>query len=629
MEWGIGMFKQYSTQGGLFTRTLTWAALAASTALTACGGGSSGAPSTAISGQVVKGPVDGAQVCAFQVVNNARGPALGSCVSTNAQGSYTLTVPVTSGPVWLEATGGTYTDEATGNPTALPTGTPMLSLVNATGGTAAAMVTPLTTLAVNTARQAAGAGAPVDETAVRQAVTQVLQQLSLPLGLDLLATAPVVGNGANDYGQALAAISKMVEQGTPLATVLTGNDAGSFSQAYATATAALQNGSEGGTGGNGGGNSGGNPGAAATPSASGSVTVGSGSFTPQANGFEVTVESNTGNEAKYRFFRTVQRVVNNVTLTDTQELVIEHSRSPNPSVPRYSYRFNDSTGALASAQCTANCDVVITATGNSAHPVSITIGGTDSTEPVRGTLTGDVNDAWWSFSDVPATTTGSLTRNGSAVTVRTASMEIFQGNASGNIELDDGRLLSVSRSSGQAPTASYHGGLFCFSNCGMTLDSADGVTTVTFQATQVGSNMTGFATFEGTVTVDRTRSTVSSSALGAFPATSDTLKSVNDIRTLKFINSELFAADIKSIEVTHRGGVVTRVDVLARQNNTLVTRTCGDGLSLSGVSPCSGITLGNDGRTVTFANTALYAGGLGAQVVVSATLDGTLVARGR
>ena len=60
-----------------------------------------------------------------------------------------------------------------------------------------------------------------------------------------------------------------------------------------------------------------------------------------------------------------------------------------------------------------------------------------------------------------------------------------------------------------------------------------------------------------------------------------------------------------------------------------MTRTCGDGLSLSGVSPCSGITLGNDGRTVTFANTALYAGGLGAQVVVSATLDGTLVARGR
>ena len=621
------MFKQYSAQESLFKRPLAWGALAALTALTACGGGGS-SPSTAISGQVVKGPVDGAQVCAFQVVNNARGPALGSCVSTNAQGGYSLTVPVGSGPVWLEATGGTYTDEATGNPTLLPTGTPMLSLVNATGSTAAAMVTPLTTLAVNTARQVAGAGAQVDETAVRQAVTQVLQQLSLPLGLDLLSTAPVVGSNANDYGQALAAISEMVAQGTPLADVLGSGNAGQFSQAFATAQETVAGGS--GTGDGGGSSSGPAP-SSASASGTLNISVGSnsGSFTPQATGFEVRMSSAITNTITYRFFRSVQRQVGNMLVTDTQQ--IDVVRSVVNGQQQYTYSFFDNTGAVPNASCNTQCDVVVSTPAGATHPVTITLGGTDTTEPVRGTLVGDASNAWWLFTDVPTQGhSASLTVNGAAVDVVAMDVTVseFSGTTSttATLTLSNGASLQASQSGAQAATATYTQGGFqlCFNNCGVSLSTANGAVTVSFQGSVIGN-----VTVNGSATRGVTTSTVSSAELGSFPAVNDTLQGVNDERTLTFrVDATVSNNGITSLSVTHRGGVVSRVDVLANRSN-LVTRTCGDGLALSGVAPCTGVTVGADGRTVTFANTALYAGGVGAQPVVAATLNGTLVARGR
>jgi hypothetical protein len=627
------MFKQYSAQGGLFQRSLMGAALATAVTLSACGGGGS-APSTAISGQVVKGPVDSAQVCAFQVVNNAKGPALGNCVSTNAQGSYSLTVPVGSGPVWLEATGGTYVDEATGNPTQLPTGTPMVSLVNATGSTTAAMVTPLTTLAVNTARQVAGANAQVDETAVRQAVTQVLQQLSLPLGLDLLATAPVVGNNANDYGQALAAISEMVAQGTPLADVLSSGNAGQFSQAFATAQEAVSSGSDGG------GSSGPTPPAPVTPStvsASGSVTVSvgnrSGSFTPQATGFEVRMSSSIVNTTTYRFYRSVQRQDGNVLITDTQQ--IDVVRSVVNGLPQYTYNFWDNTNpqpnALPNASCSNQCDVVLSTPAGATHPVTITIGGTDATEPVRGTLVGEASNAWWLFTDVPTMGhSANLTVNGTAVEVVAMDVTVaqFSGSTSttATLTLSNGATLQASQNGAQAATAAYTQGGFqlCFTNCGVSFSTANGAVTVSFQGSAIGN-----VTVNGSATRGVTTSTVSSPELGSFPAVADGLDGVNDERTLSFrVDASVSNSGITSITVTHRNGVVSRVDVSANRSSPVV-RVCGEGLQLSGVAPCSGVTVGNDGRTVSFSNTGLYAVSMGGQAVVAATLNGTLVARGR
>jgi hypothetical protein len=61
---------------------------AAAIALVACGGGSSGGGgTTTFSGAVVKGPVNGARVCAFALSGNAPGAALGSCVTTDFNGN--------------------------------------------------------------------------------------------------------------------------------------------------------------------------------------------------------------------------------------------------------------------------------------------------------------------------------------------------------------------------------------------------------------------------------------------------------------------------------------------------------------------------------------------------------------
>ncbi len=146
--------------------------LFAAMALSACGGGDdalttlppAGNPppatvSTTVTGAVVKGPGAAAQVCGYAVAANARGSALGSCTTSDVNGNYALTVPAGSGPLWVEATGGTYTDEVTRASTSLPAGSPLRSIVTANGGSLTGMLTPLTTLALNAAALSTAAAA--------------------------------------------------------------------------------------------------------------------------------------------------------------------------------------------------------------------------------------------------------------------------------------------------------------------------------------------------------------------------------------------------------------------------------------------------------------------------------------
>ena len=224
--------------------------------LAACGGGdnssvaaASPAPAasatasttTTVSGAVVKGPVLGAQVCAFAVAGAARGAALGTCTTTDAAGHYSLSVPAGTGALWLQASGGSYTDEATALSTTLPASAPLLSLVNANGALVSAMLTPLTTLAFNTARAAAaanGATLALDAAAFEAAAAQWRSSLQLPAGLDLNSTLPGFGAAANAYGDALANISRMVAAGTPLVDVLASSQPALFAAAYAATLAA-------------------------------------------------------------------------------------------------------------------------------------------------------------------------------------------------------------------------------------------------------------------------------------------------------------------------------------------------------------------------------------------------------
>jgi len=230
-------------------------ALFATLALVACGGGSDNpapvaatlpapaapappapAPaSTTVSGSVVKGPVASAQVCGYRVVANARGTGLGSCTTTDASGNYTLTLPAGSGPLWMEATGGSYTDEITAAITALPAGSPLRALVTANGSSVSTMLTPLTTLALNAAAATAGASGTLDATAYSAAAAQLLAAFNLPGTLNISTTLPTFGSGINSYGTALTAISRMVANGLTLAQILASSQPSALAAAYAVA----------------------------------------------------------------------------------------------------------------------------------------------------------------------------------------------------------------------------------------------------------------------------------------------------------------------------------------------------------------------------------------------------------
>lgn len=222
------------------------AGLLAVLSLLGCGGGDGSATSnpstpppttTMVSGAVVKGPVVAAQVCAYAVTAGARGAALGACTTTDANGNYSFSVPAGSGPLWVQATGGSYVDEASGTTVTLPAGSPLISLVTANGAAVTTMLTPLTTLALNTARASVGTTGSLDAAAFAAAVAQLQTAFNLPSTFSLVTTAPTFGSTPNAYGAALINISRMVAAGTTLAQFLAATQPATLATAYAAAAA--------------------------------------------------------------------------------------------------------------------------------------------------------------------------------------------------------------------------------------------------------------------------------------------------------------------------------------------------------------------------------------------------------
>ena len=186
-------------------RTLILAVLGLS--LTACGGGgtsttaTTSVSTTTISGNVVKGPVNGATVT---IKNASNGQVLGTTTSA-ASGAYSLAIPFV-GDVIVEVTGGSYTDEATGNITQLTT--PLKAVLMANGATATGMVTPLTTMAYSNAFPTLST--PVNTAAFTTMASELAKQFQLT-GVNLTATLPVVSGATNDYGKVLAGLSKYLQ----------------------------------------------------------------------------------------------------------------------------------------------------------------------------------------------------------------------------------------------------------------------------------------------------------------------------------------------------------------------------------------------------------------------------------
>jgi hypothetical protein len=185
------------------------------------GGGSSGidattpsAQGTTMSGNVVKGPVSGATVKAFAVTGGTMGSQVASA-TTDVNGAFTMSMGDYAGPVMIQMSGGTYTDEATGSPMAMGTGdmmTAVLPSVVAGSAVTGVAVTPLTAMAQAMAQQMAGGLTVANISAANTAVGNYFM-----VG-DILHTQPinplVVGSatGASqammNYGMTLAAMSQ-------------------------------------------------------------------------------------------------------------------------------------------------------------------------------------------------------------------------------------------------------------------------------------------------------------------------------------------------------------------------------------------------------------------------------------
>ena len=604
-----------------------FSALAFSLALAGCGGDDDAAatstppappPSavaTTLSGAVVKGPVSGAQVCAFAVAGSARGAALGSCTTTDAGGNYSFAVPVGSGPLWIEATGGSYTDEVSGARVNLPAGSPLVSLATANGAAVTTMITPLTTLAFNAARSTSGASGTLDATSYAAAAAQLLSTFNLPSTLNISTTLPAFGSGINSYGTALTVISQMVANGSTLASILAATAPSTLAAAYAAAAAPP---GVGGGGGGGGGTGG-------TPSASGTLTVtgnsaagAASSLVPQSDGFSVGIEFG---DTKYRFFRTTAVPSTKVEVTVTVPRTGAITVSYFDQVPR------------TFAFCTANCGVTITPASGATHPVTVAFANTalGGGITLSGSLVGDAPGAAWSLSDFPGGTSSSLTLGGAAVQVLTSEDSVVDAGGGTlarviSLVLSDRSTMGLSQTGSAAFTVSRAQlpATFaqCTTACNITVASTTGSTRVTFANTPLGGNLV----LNGTVDYARTTGSLSTSDSGSFTPLNSNISSLNASRKLTFsVLGSAAQTGLSLLTVEVIGGRVIQAQATMGIGTQVLS--CFDNGSSIGIPACTGVTVGADGRTVTFANAVLRGGAVGV-AARNVTFNGTVVVKG-
>jgi hypothetical protein len=172
--------------------------------LVSCGGGGASSPSPApvmLSGQAVKGPVIGGQVCAYTLTSPRQQIA---CATTDANAKYSLALPEGTGEVLLEVTGGTYVDEATGKTVAL---SDPLRTISKAGSANNALITPFTELAV----QRASVSNPGGNLSL-VAFNSEIGQLETSLDISGLANGNPFGSKATDdqnHQKALAAFAQL------------------------------------------------------------------------------------------------------------------------------------------------------------------------------------------------------------------------------------------------------------------------------------------------------------------------------------------------------------------------------------------------------------------------------------
>ena len=183
--------------------------------LLGCGGGadSSGAIG-GIGGTGIKGPVSGAAVTAYAINGGAMGSAVSSG-TTDARGNFTLSIGSHSGPVMLQISGGTYTDEATGTTMTMAPGDVMSAVLPSLAAgsmTSGIQVTPLTTMGQSMAQGMTGGMTDANIDAANKAsgnyfmVGDILR--TVPMNPLMSGAGAMATEDMRNYGMTLAAMSQ-------------------------------------------------------------------------------------------------------------------------------------------------------------------------------------------------------------------------------------------------------------------------------------------------------------------------------------------------------------------------------------------------------------------------------------
>src|SRR5450759_1511155 len=104
-------------------------------AAAACGGGGTAADNVGsgctgyISGAAVKGPVGHATITAYGINGGQMGAQIGTA-TTDVNGNFSMGIGNYAGPVLLQMSGGSYTDEATGVAMAMAAGDVMTAMMS-------------------------------------------------------------------------------------------------------------------------------------------------------------------------------------------------------------------------------------------------------------------------------------------------------------------------------------------------------------------------------------------------------------------------------------------------------------------------------------------------------------------
>jgi fibronectin type 3 domain-containing protein len=189
------------------------------------GGGTTPTPTptpasvTTVSGSVVDGFVVGATVQAYLInANGTKGAPVGSATTTDASGNYTLSLgTLTTGPLLIETSGGSYVDWATGTAVNLTAADRMSAVISSavSPATVSAMITPLTSMAAQRALQDIALNGTAVATAIDTANADVGAYFG---GFNILTDKPInptvagsatgVSQNCVNYGLVLAGISK-------------------------------------------------------------------------------------------------------------------------------------------------------------------------------------------------------------------------------------------------------------------------------------------------------------------------------------------------------------------------------------------------------------------------------------